>query len=398
MVKAILLAGGYATRLQPLSLRLPKVLLPVAGKPVIAYALELLREAGVTDLIVSLNEQQKVIQETLGDGSAYGVKIDYVFEASSNNEDKLGAIGAILNSVQKAGVCWDSLVLGTDNFVQGLDLKAFRNQHESSKAGASIALFQLSNKSDVEHFGVAKLEGKRITAFQEKPRVEEAVSTLASTAVYYLSKHALCDLLPEYVAGQKAAGERADRLGDFWKWLLDKTRVEGFVFQGVWGDIGTPATYLDTNRLAMNSLVKGELVNAPGTFSQGDVVCGKGVVIERGAVIKGPAILEDGCVIGANSVIGPYAHLEKKARVGSDCVIRDSILFEDSSVGDSCHLTGSLIDKGATVGGNSRLDYNSIIGEECVLGERSRVLADSRIWPRLRLSKESVLEGAVSST
>ncbi len=396
MVKAILLAGGYATRLQPLSLRLPKVLLPVAGKPVIAYTLELLREAGVTELIVSLNEQQKVIEEVLGDGSRYGVNISYVFEKTSSDDDKLGAIGAILNSVEEAGVSEDCLVLGTDNFVQGLDLKAFREQHEGGEAGASIALFQLSNKSDVEHFGVAKLDGRKITAFQEKPRVQEAVSTLASTAVYYLSKHALCELLSEYVAEQKAAGNRADRLGDFWKWLLEKTRVEGFVFEGVWGDIGTPSTYLETNRLAMNSLVRGEPVNKPGIFSQGDVVCGENVSIGKGAVIKGPAIIGEGCVIGENSVVGPYAHLEKRSRVGDDCVIKDSIVFEDAAVADSCHLAGSLIDKNATVGKGSRLDYNCIIGEECVLGEGSRVLAYSRIWPRLRLGRQSVVEGAIS--
>ena len=161
-MKAIILAGGYATRLMPLTLRLPKLLLPVAGKPLVHYCLDMLKEAGVDEVVFSLNITQKIVQEAIG--SEYnGMSVSFIFEETQTEGEKLGAIGAMQYVAERTSVDEDCLLIGSDNFVYGLDLKDMVKEHSSRKPHATIALFDLLDEKDVEHFGVALLEGKRIT-------------------------------------------------------------------------------------------------------------------------------------------------------------------------------------------------------------------------------------------
>ncbi len=124
LIRAILLAGGYGTRMQPLSWPPPKVLLPIAGKPGIRHILELLRDAGIHDVIISLNTKQRRVEEYLG-SSLGPVKIRYCYEESNGDKDKRGALGAIAHVVSTFGVPKECIVIGSDNFIYGLDFPAF---------------------------------------------------------------------------------------------------------------------------------------------------------------------------------------------------------------------------------------------------------------------------------
>ena len=393
-MKAVILAGGYATRLQPLSSRLPKLLLPVAGKPVAAYLFEMLKDAGVKEAVISLNRRQGIVQSVLG-GEYGGLKVSYVFEESKGDEDKLGAVGAMRFVAQQAKITEDCLIVGSDNFVYGLDLRKMVGEHKKRKPHATIALFDLVDKADVEHFGVALLEGRRIARFQEKPRVEEAISKLASTAVYHVSSSFLKNL-DKFVAERKAQGKKADRLGDLWEYLVKDEVLEGFVFQGVWGDIGSPETYIETNKLAMNFLTSGVIDKQGGAFFAGNQLhVAATAQIGAGAVIRGPAILEDGVRVGKDAVIGPYTHLMKASAVGDNAAVSGSIVFEGAVIGGKCQVRDSIIDRNAILAENCRVDDYSLIGEECALGEGCRVFSRTRLWPRLQIDREAVVEGTV---
>jgi NDP-sugar pyrophosphorylase family protein len=395
-MKAIILAGGYATRLMPLTLRLPKLLLPVAGKPLVHYCLDMLKEAGVDEVVFSLNVTQKIVQEAIG--SEYnGMSVSFIFEETQTEGEKLGAIGAMQYVAERTSVDEDCLLIGSDNFVYGLDLKKMVEEHRSRKPHATIALFDLLDEKDVEHFGVALLEGKRITRFQEKPSVSEAVSKLASTAIYHVSPE-FFKRVPAFVTEKKAQGLKADRPGDLWAHLVEKgEQIEGFVFKGVWGDIGNPATYIQTNKMAMALLPPQEQVDHPCDF----IVAGEKMVVSKsarigsGAVLKAPVIIEDNAVIGENSVIGPYTHVMKDVRVGAASTVSGSILFEGSVIEDKCLVHDSIIDRESVIAEGVTIAENSLVGEECVIGEGSRLLPNTRVWPKLKLDKGSSLQGTI---
>jgi len=394
-MKAVLLAGGYATRLQPLSLRLPKLLLPVAGKPVVAYLAEMLKSAGVTEVVLSLNKRQGVVRDVLGDSYA-GLKLSYVFEESKGDEDKLGAIGAMRYVAEQAKIREECLIVGSDNFVYGLDLKKMVSEHAKRQPYATIALFDLADKADVEHFGIALLDGKRITRFQEKPRVEDAVSKLASTAVYHVSAR-FFDGLGDFVAERKAQGKKADRLGDLWEHLVKDEVLEGFVFHGVWGDIGSPQTYVETNKLAMTFLTEGVKSRGKGVLTGSHLRIAPTAEIGEGAVIKGPVIIEEGVRVGSGAVVGPCTHLMRGCVVGEAAEVSGSIVFEGVVMEKNCRVCDSVVDRNAILGANCRVDGYSLIGEDCAIGENCRLFSRTRLWPRLELARGSVIEGTLKT-
>ena len=382
-------------RLQPLVLRTPKVLLPVAGKPTIQYLFEMLKSVGVHEIIVSLNHNQCEVEEYFGNGEKLGVSIKYFYEKSAGEKDKPGAIGAIKEVVEKNSIAEDCLIVGGDNFAYGLDLKKMVEFHKKSKSIATIGLYYLQDRSLVELYGIAVTNAEsRITKFQEKPRVEYAASQLASTAIYYLSAEFLKKYLGEYIAEKKAKGERPDRPGDLWQHFAEKIPIYGFVFQGIWGDSNSAQSYVELNKQAMN-LIVGTARKHEKAIVGGEIVLGENVEVSEGAVLKGPVIIEDDCVIG-NSVIGPYTHLMHGTKVGDGSVVSGSILFEDVQVGSHCVLQDCIVDGHAFVGNNSRIEDYSVIGFKARVGNNARIFSRSRIWPFVEVNDEAVVEGLIS--
>ncbi len=396
-IKALILAGGYATRLQPLSLRIPKVMVPIAGKPVLEHLISMLKNAGITDIVVSLNKNQRVIEKHFGDGRKFGVILSYVYEDSMTDEDKFGAIGAIAYALSKAGVPKECIVIGGDNIVMGLDLKKMREEHKKNKSMITVAFFKLAKKEHAQHYGIAKLDSKnRILDFQEKPRAEEAFSTLASTLVYHIEEEFLHEYLPAYINKRKLLGSKPDRPGDMLKHFVDKLPLYGHAFEGMWGDTNTVETYLDTNRQAM-SFMKGSVPKKVSCrlLGESQIVLSEKAIIDETTVIKAPAIVEDGVVIGKNCVIGPCAHLGKNVQVGDNSNIAESIIFPNVKIGGNARVHYAIIDEGTVLGDYCSVEDYSMIGFECSIGKKTIVMPYSKIWPKLSISPGSMISGEV---
>ena len=379
-MRAIILAGGYGSRLAPLTLRLPKVLVPVAGEPPIVHQVKMLKNAGVTNVVVSLNHNQQAIEKRLGNGSAYGVRISYAYEKSFSDADKPGAIGALNNLVGELGA-EDSIILGGDNTVYGLDLKKMLAAHKKSKkAEATLALYQLENKRLVQLYGIAVIDPKgRITGFQEKPSPEAAKSTLASTAVYIVSGAFLGKRIPAYVA----AGHSRDRIGDLWQHYVSKAKIHGFPFQGVWGDTNSPESYVEINKKAMNYLEKGAVHPSAR--------------IHPKALVRQPSFIGQDCVISEGAVVGPYACLGAGCKIGAGAVVDGSILFNSVSVEAKARVTDAVVDEGCNIGEEAIIERYSMLGKSSKVGTRARVVGGSKVWPGVRLAAEAFLEGEVST-
>ncbi len=373
-MKAIVLAGGYGTRLYPLTLRTPKPLLPLAGKPVLQHGLELLAQSRIREVIISLKESQRKMERFFGNGSPLGLRLTYVYEKDVGESHKMGSVGALAHVFSTVCEPCDCLVLGGDNFFYGLDLQELKRHHSKSKAHATLALFDLHAREDVKHFGVAELdENGRILHFQEKPSVEEAASKLASTAVYHLEEAFVREHLPKYVKLQHEKGKKADRMGDLWQHFANELGIFGYPFQGLWGDIGTPENYLQVNRQAMEFLEK----TKPGSSH----FIHPSATIASSAKIIPPVIIEKGCQISEKAVVGPYACILHDSVVESGARVQNSILFEKVHVGKNAVISEALLDGESKIGEAAVVSGFSVLGFRSRIGKKARVEAGWRVFP-----------------
>lgn len=393
-LKAVLLAGGYGTRLQPLTLRLPKVMVPVAGRPVLEHIVRACAAAGIEEVVVSLNTNQGLIENFFGGGEKFGVKVSYVYESTMSDEDKFGAIGAIDYAVRKAGVAGECIVINGDNVFYGLDLKRFMKTHSEKKGGATIAFFALSDKRDVEQYGIAQLDGHgKVMRFQEKPKLSEAVSHLASTGVYHFSEQLLKEYLPAFVAAHKKEAKRPDRVGDLWQSFVQEKPIYGHTFVGMWGDTNSPKTYVECHKQSMRFLV-GKPFSQKFLCKDGDkIVVAADAKISEEAVINGPCIVDEGCVVEAGAVVGSGTHLMKGVRVEKNAVVNGSIVFRNVVVRENARVDDAIVDEETIVGSGARVEQYAIVGCSCKLGKNSVVANNSRVWPFVELSDGTIIHG-----
>ena len=231
-MKAIILAGGYAKRLWPLTKNKPKQLLLVGGRPMIEYIMEKLEvQEDIDKIVISTNEKfEDNFKEWLL-GYKSSKVIELVIEPTLSEKNKLGSVGALGYLIKEKNIDEELMIIGGDNLF-GFDLRDLINYYREKK-GNVVALYDLKSIQKARSYGVAKVdEEMRIIDFVEKPK--NPPSTLVSTACYVLSQEGIKGILT-YLD----AGENPDAIGFFIKWLIKKERVFGFVFSGNWFDIGS---------------------------------------------------------------------------------------------------------------------------------------------------------------
>ena len=220
---AFILAGGEGTRLRPLTLEIPKPLIPVHGKPMLEHTLELLHSHGVDHVVMSLGYMADKIKEYFGDGKRYGMKFDYVIET-----EKLGTAGPL--KLAKKYLKGTFLVLWADILAQ-IDLTDFIRAHRENDGLITIALTAVE---DTSRFGVVSLKGNKITGFVEKPAKEDAPSNLVNSGMA-ICEPEIIDYLP---SGNFAMFER-----DLYPKLAEMGKIYGYTFTGQWFDTGTHEAY-----------------------------------------------------------------------------------------------------------------------------------------------------------
>jgi NDP-sugar pyrophosphorylase family protein len=183
--KAVILAGGLGKRLRPLTSEIPKTLLPIKDKPILYYAIENLKEYGITEIVLSVGYKAKKIADYFGDGANFGVNISY-----SQEKEPLGTGGAI--KLASKNFQEDFIVLNGDNLAD-FNFYKMLEVHNRNKAKITIALYPVE---DVTKFGIAKIEGEGITKFIEKPKKEEAPSNLSNAGAYIINPKVL-EILPD---------------------------------------------------------------------------------------------------------------------------------------------------------------------------------------------------------
>lgn len=223
VTQAVVLAGGKGLNMRPFTFEMPKGLFPVGGKPILEHVIELLRSFEVRNIIFSIGHLGEKIKDNFGDGSKFGVKINYVFE-----EKEAGTGGALL--LAKRYLTSDSFLVVHGDILTNVNLSDFILFHKEQGTVATIAL---SSVVDPSNFGEVVLHGTRITQFIEKPKLGKQTSQLVSCGLYVFEK-TIFDYIPK---------TGISHLEDIFPKLAKDRQLSGFLFAGGWIDIGTPKSY-----------------------------------------------------------------------------------------------------------------------------------------------------------
>lgn len=316
-MKAIVLAGGHATRLWPLTRDRAKPLLPLGDKPIIAYVLDQLAEMDVDEVLVSTNAKYADDFRAFLDEEGYDAEV--VVEDHETEEAKIGSLGAIIQILEERGDD-DYLVLGGDNYTT-LDLAEFVAAGRAN-GGPTIGCYDLDSREDARQFGVVETDGDEITGFVEKP--EEPPSTLASTLFYYFPEESM-ELFDAYVEAHRGSGgDYLDDPGQLMEWAHERYDMYAYPFAGEWHDIGTPTGYLGAMAAVSDGFVR-------GSVSGSDL--GSNVWVMDGAEVEG-AVLE-------NCIVFPGATITGAELQGT--------IVDEEAVVDGVDLDGAVIGGFSTV-------------------------------------------------
>lgn len=358
-MKGLILAGGLGTRLRPLTHTGAKQLIPIANKPVIFYAIEDLKDAGIEEIgIVVGHDKTRIesVKNAVGNGSRWGVKITYI------EQDAPRGIGhAVLISESFIGKDNFVVYLG-DNILKG-GIKKLVDEFNNSNYDASILLTKHKYPTK---FGVASLNEKgEIIDIEEKP--EKPKSNNIVTGIYIFNS-SIFEVLKKMKPSQRKEFELTDVL----RILVNSPgyKVSSRMVEGWWDDTGDAEAVLRANHLILMDLKAYNEGNIEeGATLIGNVDIGKGTVIKNGSVIKGPAIIGKDCKIGPSTYIGPYTSIgDNTVIVGGE--IESSIVIGDSMIRFPGRIVNSLIGKNSKIVSSKKdlpKGYRFIIGEHSEL-------------------------------
>ncbi|SHH68440.1 glucose-1-phosphate thymidylyltransferase [Halobaculum gomorrense] len=355
-MKGVLLSGGTGSRLRPITHTGPKQLVPVANKPVLEYAIEDLKEAGITEIGVILgNKGRDEIQELLGDGSKYGVDITYIVQ------------GNPLGLAHAAGCARD--FVGDDDFVMYLGDNILKSgvtdlveSFEAGDYGAGIALQEVE---DPQAFGIADVDDEgNVTQLIEKP--DDPPTNLALIGMYVFSP-AVFDAIEGLKPSWRGELEITDAIQDL---LEDGYEIDSHVVTGWWKDTGKPEDILEANRLVLEDReLKTSGVVEDGAETDGRIELAETAVIEDGAVVRGPVSIAENTTIKRGTYVGPYTSVGANSTL-EDIHIENSVVIGDSEITANGRIVDSLLGRGANVGSAKELLPE---GRRLVVGENSQL-------------------------
>jgi len=322
-MKVIVLAGGYATRLWPVTKTRAKPLLPLGRRKIIDFVYEKVNEFG--EILISTNAafEKEFRKWALDKG------VEVIVENTRSEDEKLGAVGALAYVTEN--IEDDLLVVAGDN-VFDFRLDALVKKFGSLKEPV-IALYDIGDIELARRYGVAEVQNDLIVNFEEKP--EKPKSTLIGVAIYALPRQSIEDL-QEYVE----RGGRKDNLGDFLSYLCKVRKVHSVILDGNWHDVGTPDSYLEALKIYMEHHIS------------------ESAEISKASKIIPPVVIEENVKILGRCIIGPYAYIGNHSEIESSD-ISESVVFE-RNVLKNVRLWRTIIDDRCEI---RNIDLsNSIIG------------------------------------
>ena len=350
-MKAVILAGGEGTRLRPLTYNTPKVLIPLLNRPLLSLQLDLLRNHGVKDIVLSVGRTLGEIRRVFGAGEEWGVKIQYALE-----KEPLGTGGGIRN----ASPFLDELtIVFNGDVVTDFNLKQIIQYHRKKRARATIVLVPVA---DPTTYGlvIADRDG-RIRRFLEKPGWGEVIGNTISAGIYILGK----DLIHQIPPGVNYSVERQF----FPSLLAQDIPFYGYEAEGYWLDVGTNERYLQVHKDFLQGNIK---IDIPGE-KIGGIWRGEGCEIDPHAHLSGPTLIGNFCQIEAGAIISHFTVLGPGCQIKKGAYIEQSVFGEGVVLEEGAHIQNSIVGKKCRVGAYAHLGDGNVLGEFSQIGPYSQL-------------------------
>ena len=346
-MQAVILAGGKGTRLRPLTVYTPKPVVPLMNRPFLLYQIDNLRQAGITQITLSLNYQPGKIEYLLGDGSDYGVNLRYVTESAP-----MGTAGAYKFAEETIR---ETTVVFNGDILTDAGLSKIIEFHRERSAEATIVLTPVENPAA---YGLVETGNEgNVLRFLEKPKPEalEKLTTKNINAGIYILEPGILDLIPKnenYSFEYNLFPDLLTRNKAFFAYIMENE---------YWRDIGTPQSYLDAHRDFMNKKIKGFEIEQTGNAD-----------IATTAFVSENSIIADGCVIkpGAkiiNSVLGQGVHVEEKATV------ENSVIWSHTHISNSAEITDAVLGRNCFVGISAKVGTGAVLGDKTSLTDYTKI-------------------------
>jgi mannose-1-phosphate guanylyltransferase/phosphomannomutase len=362
-MKAVIMAGGFGTRMQPLTCNIPKPMVPLMNRPIMLHIVELLKKYQITDLVMLLYHQPHIIKNFFRDGAEFGVRITYVTPL-----EDMGTAGAVKYAEKYLD---ERFLIISGDLLTDFNLQKVIDFHEANKALATITL---TSVKDPLQFGVVVTDKeKRITQFLEKPGWGEVISDTINTGIYVLEPEVF-KYIPE--------GENFDFSQDLFPQLLKKkAALFGFPVKGYWRDIGNTDSY----REAHHDILKGK-VNVRIDEPKKDLV-GKDLRIGLDVRLGDGMLMEGTVVVGDNSQAKGSAQI-KDTVIGRNCTIEQGVKLTRCVIWDNVYikkgakLNDSVICNNVSIGQGTVMEEGAVVADDTQIGEESYLKRDVKVWPR----------------
>jgi mannose-1-phosphate guanylyltransferase/phosphomannomutase len=374
-MKAVVMAGGEGSRLRPLTIRRPKPMVPIAGKPVMEHILNLLKRHGITEVVVTVQYLASNIEDYFGNGSQFGMRITY-----SREDVPLGTAGSVKNAEDQ--LTEPFLVISGDALTD-YDLTDLIKYHSEKKSLATLLLAHVHNP--LEYGVIITNEDGHITQFLEKPSWGEVFSDTINTGIYvldpqifsYFEKNKPFDFSQELFPNMLKKGDP----------------IYGYVApKGYWCDVGSLSEYMRANADILQGNVD---LTIPAKHIGGNIWCEDGVEINKEAQLYGPIYLGHDCKVRAGaiihgpSMIGSYTIIDERAQVDR------SIVWNNSYVGDRSELRGAIVGSSSSIKSKAVMFEGSVVGDNSIIQDGAIIQPNVKIWPDKEIEAGAVVNSSI---
>ncbi|WP_456480284.1 sugar phosphate nucleotidyltransferase [Nautilia sp.] len=370
-VKAVMMAGGFGTRIQPLTHSLPKPMLPVMNVPMMENILKKLKRSGIEEVVILLYYMPEVIKNHFKDGKKWGVKINYVLPDADYGT--AGAVGFAREFLDT------TFIIVSGDLVSDFDFKKIIEHHSLKNSKLTITLTSVENPLE---FGIVITDEEgRIQKFLEKPSWGEVFSNTINTGIYIIEPEIL-SFIPK--------NEPFDFSKDLFPLLMEKNiELFGYVAKGYWRDVGNPESYREVHQDIFNGKVRFDFPYEKTVFKDAEVysfdgkipknIHAEGKIVIGKNVKMGKNVRLYNCVIGDNVVIG------------DECKIKNTVIWNDVQIGKKSVFDYCVLCNDVKIGDMVEAKAGAVIAEGCVIGDFANIAQDVTVWPNKEIEPAAIV-------
>ena len=373
-MKAVVMAGGSGSRLRPMTVGRPKPMVRVVNQPVMGHILNLIKNHGLTDVVVTVQYLADMIQDYFGDGQAYDLNIRYSLE-----ETPLGTAGSVKNAQEFLD---EPFIVISGDAITDIDLGKMIEFHKAKRSKVTLALYRVPNP--LEYGVIIVDENGRIQRFLEKPSWGEVISDTVNTGIYVVEPEILDYIEP---------GVPFDFSNDLFPLLMQKgIPLYGYIADGYWCDVGDIREYMRATDDVLSGKVQ---VQEIGQHIGGDIWVGDDVEIAPDAQLYGPIYLGSGVkikgkvVIHGPSVVGDFSIVDDHAHIDR------SVVWRNSYVGEGVELRGAIVGRQCSLKSNAVVFEGVVIGDNTHVGESAVIHSEVKIWPGKEIDAGATVKNSI---